>query len=51
MTLYDRGVVGRLSAGVELFATDRVQLRLQYDGSFADNQTENAGQIRLAYFF
>jgi uncharacterized protein with beta-barrel porin domain len=50
-TPHNPGVVGRISAGVELFATDRVQLRLQYDGSFADNQTENAGLLRLAYFF
>lgn len=50
-TLDNPGVVGRLSAGLELFATDRIQLRLQYDGSFAENQSENAGQIRFAYFF
>ena len=50
-TLDTPNVVGRLSAGVELYATDRIQFRLQYDGGFADNQTENAGQIRFSYFF
>lgn len=44
-------VIGRLSAGIDVYATDRVQLRLQYDGSFADGQTSNGGQFRLSYFF
>ena len=44
-------VIGRASAGVDLYATDRVELRLQYDGSFADGQTSNGGQFRLSYFF
>lgn len=44
-------LVGRLSAGLEIYATDRIQLRLQYDGSFADDQATNAGQFRISYFF
>ena len=44
-------VIGRLSAGLEVYATDRIQLRLQYDGSLADDQTSTGGQIRLSYFF
>jgi outer membrane autotransporter protein len=44
-------VVGRLSAGVDLYATDRVHVRLQYDGSFADDRTANGGQVPLSYFF
>lgn len=43
--------IARLSAGVEVYATDRVQIRLQYDGSFADDQTTNGGQFRISYFF
>jgi uncharacterized protein with beta-barrel porin domain len=50
-TLDNPNVIGRLSAGVEVYATDRVQLRVQYDGSFADGQTENGGLLRLSYFF
>lgn len=44
-------VIGRISAGIDLYATDRVELRLQYDGSFADGQTSNGGQFRFSYFF
>lgn len=44
-------VIGRVSAGIDLYATDRVELRLQYDGSFADGQTSNGGQFRFSYFF
>ncbi len=44
-------VIGRLSAGVDLYATDRVEVRLQYDGSFAAGQTSNGGLFRLSYFF
>jgi uncharacterized protein YhjY with autotransporter beta-barrel domain len=44
-------LIGRVSAGLELYATDRVQLRLQYDGSFADGQSTNGGQFRISYFF
>jgi outer membrane autotransporter protein len=44
-------LVGRFSAGIDGFATDRIQLRLQYDGSFADGQTTNGGQFRISYFF
>jgi len=50
-TLDNPSVIGRISAGADLYATDRWQLRLQYDGSFADGQTENGGEIRIAYFF
>ena len=46
-----RSYIGRISAGIDLYATDRVELRLQYDGSFADGQTSNGGQFRFSYFF
>ena len=36
---------------LELYATDRVHVRFQYDGSFADGQTENGGQFRVSYLF
>ena len=44
-------VIGRVSAGVDLYATDLLGLRLQYDGGFTDGQTSNGGQFRLSYFF
>ncbi|PJN94623.1 transporter, partial [Amaricoccus sp. HAR-UPW-R2A-40] len=44
-------VIGRISAGIDLYATDRLELRLQYDGSFADGQTSNGALFRLSYFF
>jgi outer membrane autotransporter protein len=44
-------LVGRISAGIDVHATDRIQLRLQYDGSFADDQSSNGGQFRISYFF
>lgn len=45
------GTIGRVSAGVDVYTSDRVQLRLQYDGGFADDQTENGGQVRVSYRF
>jgi outer membrane autotransporter protein len=50
-TLDNPNVIGRVSAGVELYATDRTALRLQYDGSFADGQTDNGGQFRVSTSF
>lgn len=50
-TLDNPNLIGRISAGVELLTTSHWDVRLQYDGSFADSQTENGGQIRLSYYF
>jgi hypothetical protein len=44
-------VVGRITAGVQVFATDRLELRLQYDGEYSSNLTGHGGSFALAYRF
>ena len=50
-TLKNDSVAGKFSAGVEVYTTRRIDLRLEYDGLVADHQTENGGQVRLSYKF
>ncbi|HWE44781.1 MAG TPA: autotransporter domain-containing protein, partial [Caulobacteraceae bacterium] len=50
-TLTNASVAGKLIAGLELFTTSHLDLRLEYDGLFARHQTENGGQVRLSYRF
>ena len=51
LAIDDSVVTGRLSAGVDHQATDRVRLRAQYDSSFADGQVEFAASLRVTYAF
>jgi hypothetical protein len=44
-------VVARLTAGVQLFATERVELRLQYEGEYSQNLTGHGGALTFAYRF
>ena len=44
-------VVGRVVAGVQVFATNRLELRLQYDGEYSANLTGHGGSFALAYRF
>ncbi len=50
-TLDNPGFVGRVTAGLELYASDRLHVRVQYDGGFANDQTTNGAQFRLSYLF
>jgi hypothetical protein len=44
-------VVARVAAGVQVFATDRLELRLQYEGEYSANLTGHGGSLALAYRF
>lgn len=44
-------VVRRVSAGVQAFMTDRVELRLQYEGEYSRNLTGHGGSLALALRF
>jgi hypothetical protein len=44
-------VVGRFAAGVQVFATDRLELRLQYEGEYSQNLTGHGGALTFAYRF
>jgi hypothetical protein len=44
-------VVGRVAAGVQVFATDRLELRLQYEGEYSSNLTGHGGSFAVAYRF
>ncbi|UPY36284.1 autotransporter outer membrane beta-barrel domain-containing protein [Sediminicoccus sp. KRV36] len=44
-------VVGRFAAGMQVFATDRLELRLQYEGEYSANLTGHGGSLALAYRF
>jgi outer membrane autotransporter protein len=44
-------VVARLSAGVQLFAQVRLDLRLTYDGAFSEHTVSNALSLRAALRF
>ena len=44
-------VVGRLSAGVQLFATGGFDFRLTYDGAFSEHTVSNALSLRAALRF
>jgi hypothetical protein len=44
-------VVGRPSAGVQLFATDGFDFRLTYDGAFSEHTVSNAPSLRAALRF
>ena len=50
-TLNNPDVIARISAGVRIFSSEHWDTRLQYDGAFADGQTQYGGQIRIAYYF
>ncbi|MBS7789746.1 hypothetical protein KTR66_07060 [Roseococcus sp. SDR] len=44
-------VVGRLAVGAQVFATDRLEVRLQYEGEYSANLTGHGGSLSLAYRF
>ena len=44
-------VAGRVIAGGQVFATDRLELRLQYEGEVSANLTSHGGSMTLAYRF
>jgi hypothetical protein len=44
-------VVGRVSAGVQAFLTDRLEMRLQYEGEYSQNLTGHGGSLALAWRF
>jgi outer membrane autotransporter protein len=44
-------VVGRFAAGMQVFATDRLELRLQYEGEYSQNLTGHGGVVAFAYRF
>lgn len=44
-------VVGRLAVGAQVFATDRLELRLQYEGEYSQNLTGHGGSLSLAMRF
>ncbi len=44
-------VVGRVVAGVQVYATNRLELRLQYEGEYSANLTGHGGSFALAYRF
>ncbi len=44
-------VVGRVTAGAQLFATNRLELRLQYEGEYSANLTGHGGSFAVAYRF
>lgn len=48
-TLANAHVAGKFSAGVEVYTTKRLDVRLEYDGVVAAHEVENGGQIRLKY--
>ncbi|MBX9751004.1 MAG: hypothetical protein K5Q68_15560 [Roseococcus sp.] len=43
--------VGRVAAGAQVFATDRLELRLQYEGEYSSNLTGHGGSVALAMRF
>jgi hypothetical protein len=44
-------VVGRVAAGVQAFMTDRLELRLQYEGEYSQNLTGHGGSVAIAWRF
>jgi hypothetical protein len=44
-------VVARVAAGVQIFATDRLEARLQYEGEYSANLTGHGGSLALALRF
>jgi len=50
-TLSNAHVAGKFSAGVEVYTTKRLDVRLEYDGVVAAHEVENGGQVRLKYRF
>jgi hypothetical protein len=44
-------VVGRVALGAQLFATNRLEMRLQYEGEYSQNLTGHGGSLSLAYRF
>jgi hypothetical protein len=44
-------VVGRVAVGAQLFTTDRLELRLQYEGEYSANLTGHGGSVALALRF
>ena len=44
-------ITGRVSIGTQVYATDHIDLRLEYDGSFAGNQVVTSGQLIASYRF
>ncbi|WP_374389231.1 autotransporter domain-containing protein [Sandaracinobacter sp.] len=45
------GTAARLSAGVRLLSSERLELKLQYDGRLGARETLHGGQARLVYRF
>ena len=43
--------VGRLTAGIDLQKVHGMQLKLQYDGAFADHYQSHGGSLRFGYRF
>jgi outer membrane autotransporter protein len=50
-TLRTGQVVGRVSAGAQVFATERMELRVQYDGEFTGGLTGHGGSLTAALRF
>ena len=44
-------IVGRVSAGIDLQNIENFELKLQYDGAFADDYQSHGGSLRLGYRF
>ncbi|MBX9749697.1 MAG: autotransporter outer membrane beta-barrel domain-containing protein [Roseococcus sp.] len=44
-------VVGRVTAGAQIFATDRLELRLQYEGEYSAHLTGHGGSLAVAMRF
>jgi outer membrane autotransporter protein len=45
------GLVGRISAGGQLYAGRNLALRLQYEGEFSNNLTAHGGTLALSWAF
>ena len=41
----------RLTAGIQLFANEHYDVRLEYNGAFSSHVTSNGGSLRLSWFF
>ena len=44
-------VVGRISAGIDLQNIENFEVKLQYDGAFADDYQSHGGSLRIGYRF
>ena len=44
-------VTGRVDVGLEFAASERLKLRLQYDGAFSENTNSHTGSLRASWAF